>query len=42
MEIDLNSSTLAHSSSKGSPYCPNEVNVLRGYIHPSDYLVAAI
>jgi hypothetical protein len=36
MEIDLKDSTLAHGSLQGSPYSLNRVNVLRGYIHPSD------
>lgn len=36
MKMDLNSSTLTHSSLKGSPYSLSRVNVLRGYIHPSD------
>ena len=36
MKIDLNNSTSAHASLKGSPYSLRQVTLLRGYIPPSD------
>ena len=36
MKTDLKNSTSAPSRLKGSPDSLSRVNVLRGYIHPSD------
>ncbi len=40
MKTNRDGSSSAHDSAKGSPYFLSRVNVLRGYIYPSDYSVA--
>jgi hypothetical protein len=40
MKTCLDDSTAARNNAKGSPYSISRVNVLRGYIYPSDYSVA--
>jgi hypothetical protein len=40
MKTYLNDSTAARDNAKGSRFSISRVNVLRGYIHPSDYSVA--
>ncbi len=40
MKTHRDGSSAAHDSAKGSPNFLSRVNVLRGYIYPSDYSVA--
>ncbi len=40
MKIYLDNSATKHDNAKGSAYSVSRINVLRGYIHPSDYSVA--
>jgi hypothetical protein len=40
MKTYLHDSATEHDNAKGSAYSVSRVNVLRGYIHPSDYSVA--